>query len=313
MEFERWPDSSFGSSRLRSICFYDFKHNFCRVNDVRWSSVYALSFFRENLESGNDVELNVLSKHHREQEEWHLPSNDDLIGSTQILESFYVYLSLVNIASILEVYLRSVLFLSAKSNPKIFTDPSVRVDGALNLKNGLYNDVSSLPNWFKYKRFKSVVCGEWSKRLDALRSFIGDIDVSDSDLKILENAREVRNGFAHNFSMVIEDGYLLDVRNSLVLRRDYSFGHNDLLSLFDVVWRLVGKIEVAILFHVGSYEYVELMHLFLAESRMNIAQYDYDVIRRGFDELLEDRDVYSSINVIGKDYCRGLYDYYRHT
>lgn len=102
------------------------------------------------------------------------------------------------IASILEVYIRTVVALALESNPGLLIDAPDVIDGVKLLKgNSSYSYL---------KLGETCATGEWSNRLANYKKFFGKVPVDlENSISELEQLRKFRNGVGHTFGRDAQD------------------------------------------------------------------------------------------------------------
>lgn len=204
--------------------------------------------------------------------------------------------SIVATSSILETYLATVVRLALESDPGIVLGRSRLVDGVHLLKAGKYEN-------FRFGE-KVVACtrGDWQSRISGFATLFGEVPSAIQDsLGDLEAIRNLRNSVAHAIGREIEDSRLHGAKAILPIRRI----SNALTNKYSAVMTRVAKAVDAQLLerHIGDYEVLHFYHRLAPKLKAKKHPSERAVALKkeigGFGAVAR-----------GKDYCKGVVEYY---
>jgi hypothetical protein len=155
------------------------------------------------------------------------------------------------IASILEVYIRTVVALALESDPGLLLKAPGLIDGVRLMKIN--------PSYSYLEYGEACATGDWPKRVATYRSYFGSVpkDFSDS-IKELEQLRKFRNGVGHTFGrLASEYKSRLDVRPKPLT----PISEDRLKKWLAIAEKVVKAIDEDLgLKHIGAYECVYFYH-----------------------------------------------------
>lgn len=212
------------------------------------------------------------------------------------LENWINLSTLVAISSNLETYLATVVPLALASDIGTLYGTSRKIDGVEILKHGHAKA-------FDFEDHV-VACtkGNWSARLAAYERLFGRSPKAfSSNISALEKIRAIRNNVAHAFGRDIEASRNQQEVKTLPIEK---LSRDSLLKLQKAVWVVAKSIDIHLhRFHIGEYQALVFYHGMYPSLR---------------------KDVHPSIRAIalkkqiggfgatpaGKEYCKGLVQYY---
>lgn len=154
------------------------------------------------------------------------------------------------IASILEVYIRTVVSLALESDPGLLIGSQGVVDGVRLLKS----DAS-----YSYlKHGEECATGQWQSRLDKYQRLFGTVpqDLKDS-LNELEQLRKFRNGVGHTFG---RDQGEYKSRLDVKPKELASLSEQRLKKWLGLAEKVVKAVDLHLGAHIGEYETIYFYH-----------------------------------------------------
>jgi hypothetical protein len=211
------------------------------------------------------------------------------------LENWVNLNALVAIASSLETYFATVIPLALASDVGTLYGTSRRIDGIQILKHGHSNALD-----FE-QQVISCTKGDWSSRLAAyVRLFGRAPKYFTSNIASLERIRNLRNNAAHSFGRDIEASR--EHQQVKTLPMDI-LSRSALLNLQKTSWKLAKAVDVHLhQFHIGEYQALAFYHSIFPTMR-----HDLHVGERAR-QLKKRIGGFGAVS--GKDFCRGLAEYY---
>jgi hypothetical protein len=204
--------------------------------------------------------------------------------------------ALVAISSNLETYMATVIPLALSSDIGSLYGTTRKIDGIGILKHGHAKA-------FDFEHHV-VACtkGDWSSRLAAYERYFGrSPKFFSSNISALERIRTLRNNVAHSFGRDIEAS-----RDQLQVKTlpIEKLSRNNLLSLQKVVWQIAKAIDVHLHnFHIGEYQALAFYHRLYPSLR-----HDLHPAMRAME--FKKRIGSFGSTPAGKEYCKGLVQYY---
>lgn len=202
--------------------------------------------------------------------------------------------SLLTLASNFETYLAAVVRLALSSNPGVLLGLPKSIDGAIMLKNGIKEPVSSM------EIVEACTRGNWSSRLSAFSQNFGELSNFSDAHSDLEFIRNVRNEASHAFGREIEQARKHGQVKKIQIRK---LNHKRLRKLQKNIKSIVQEIDVFLLQnHIGEFEVIDFYNKLPLEHRK------YDVSRRAF--LLKKAVGRYGAVPRGKKFCKELIEYW---
>ncbi|RRA21828.1 hypothetical protein DF038_18880 [Burkholderia cepacia] len=219
----------------------------------------------------------------------------DWSDSFNDLENWVNLNALVAVSSSLETYMATIIGLALASDVGVLYGTSHRIDGIQILKHGHAKA-------FDFEQ-QVVACtkGDWSSRLAAYERYFGRAPkFFTTNIGPLEKMRKLRNNVAHSFSRDIDASREYQQVKTLPID---TLSRSGFLNLQKVSWKLAKAIDVHLhQFHIGEYQALAFYHSIFPTLR-----HDLHVGERA-------RQLKKKIGgfgaVAGKDFCRGLAEYY---
>jgi len=204
--------------------------------------------------------------------------------------------ALVAISSNLETYLATVIPLALASDVGTLYGTPRRIDGVQILKHGHANA-------FDFKE-QVLACtrGDWSSRLAAYERYFGrSPKFFSSNISSLERIRTIRNNVAHAFGRDIDASRGQQEVKTLPIEKLTRHGF---LKLQKTVWKLTKSIDVHLhQFHIGEYQALLFYH------------HLYPNLRKDLHPSMRAIQFKKKLGAFGatapgKEYCKGLVQYY---
>jgi len=219
----------------------------------------------------------------------------DWSDSFNDLENWVNLNALVAVSSSLETYMATIIRLALASDVGVLYGTSRKIDGIQILKHGH-------PNAVDFEQ-QVVACtkGDWSSRLAAYVKYFGRAPkFFSANIAPLERMRTLRNNAGHSFSRDIDASR--ENQQVKTLPMD-TLSRTAFLSLQKTAWKLAKSIDVHLhQFHIGEFQALAFYHSIFPTLR-----HDLHVGERA-------RQFKKRIGgfgaVQGKEFCRGLADYY---
>lgn len=212
------------------------------------------------------------------------------------LENWVNLNTLVAISSNLETYLATVIPLALSSDVGTLYGTSKRIDGIQILKHGHSKA-------FDFEQHV-VACtkGDWSSRLAAYERLFGrSPKIFSSNISSLEKIRNIRNNVAHSFGRDIEASRNQQQVKTLPIEK---LSRETLLSLQKISWQLAKSVDVHLhRFHIGEYQALAFYHSMYPGLRK-----DLHASMRAME--LKKRIGGFGASSVGKEFCKGLVQYY---
>lgn len=212
------------------------------------------------------------------------------------LENWINLNALVTISSNFETYLSTVIPLALSSDVGVLYGIPHKMDGIEILKNGHDQPFD----------FKDIVIsctkGEWSSRLAAYeKAFSKSPHIFSSNISSLDAIRRLRNDVAHAFGRDIEASRNHQEIKTLPIK---SLSRERLLKFQSLVWKIAKAIDVQLhKLHIGEYQAVLFYHEIYHELNK-----DVHPSMRAME--LKKRIGSFGTTPAGKEYCKGLVNYY---
>ena len=212
------------------------------------------------------------------------------------LENWINLNTLVAISSNFETYLATVIPLALASDVGTLYGTTRKIDGVQILKHGHAKA-------FDFEEHV-IACtkGHWSSRLAAYERYFGrSPKFFASNISALERIRTIRNNVAHAFGRDIEESRNQQEVKTLPIEK---LSRESLLKLQKIVWVLAKSIDVHLhRFHIGEYQALVFYHAIYPSLRQ-----DLHPSMRAI-ELKKRIGTFGATSV-GKEYCKGLVQYY---
>lgn len=212
------------------------------------------------------------------------------------LENWLNLNALVAISSNLETYMATVIPLALSSDVGALYGTTKKIDGIQILKHGHAKA-------FDFEQHV-VACtkGDWSSRLAAYERYFGrSPKYFSTNISALERIRTLRNTVAHSFGRDIEASRDQHQVKTLPIEK---LSRDGLLSLQKVVWQMAKAIDVHLhQFHIGEYQALAFYHRLCPSLR-----HDLHSSMRAIE--LKKRIGHFGTTPAGKEYCKGLVQYY---
>ena len=212
------------------------------------------------------------------------------------LENWINLNTLVAISSNLETYLATVVPLALASDVGTLYGTTRKIDGVQILKHGHAKA-------FDFEEHV-LACtkGAWSARLAAYEKYFGRSPKAfSSNISALEKIRVIRNNVAHSFGRDIEASRNQQEVKTLPIEK---LSRDSLLKLQNVVWLVAKSIDVHLhQFHIGEYQALVFYHGIYPDLRK-----DLHPSMRAI-ELKKQIGGFGATTA-GKEYCKGLVQYY---
>jgi len=212
------------------------------------------------------------------------------------LENWVNLNALVAISSNLETYMATVIPLALSSNVGILYGLDKKIDGAQILKYGHDRALDF------DEQVLSCTKGNWSSRLAAYeRYFTKAPKYLASNISALESIRTLRNNVAHSFGRDIEASREQQQVNTLPIGK---LSRSSFLKLQKVTWQTAKAIDVHLhQFHIGEYQALAFYHRIFPSLR-----HDLHPMMRAIE--LKKKIGGFGATAAGKEYCKGLVNYY---
>ncbi|MBR7791252.1 hypothetical protein KDM87_01480 [Undibacterium sp. FT147W] len=216
-------------------------------------------------------------------------------GAYNDLENWVNLNALVAVASSLETYFATVIPLALASDVGTLYGTSRRIDGIQILKHGHANALDFEQH--------VIACtkGDWSSRLAAYEKLFGRAPkFFSSNIADLERIRILRNNAAHSFGRDIEASRERQQVKTLPME---ALSRSSFLNLQKTTWKLAKAIDVHLhQFHIGEFQALAFYHSIFPTLR-----HDLHVGERAM-QLKKCIGGFGAVS--GKDFCRGLAEYY---
>lgn len=155
------------------------------------------------------------------------------------------------IASILEVYIRTVVALALESNPGLLIGAPDVIDGVKLLKGN--------PSYSYLKYGERCATGEWSNRIASYKTFFGSAPADlENSISELEQLRKFRNGVGHTFGRDAQD---YRTRMDVKPKRLTAISEDRLKTWLGLAEKVVKSIDGDLgSKHIGEYETLYFFH-----------------------------------------------------
>ncbi|MGI3067222.1 hypothetical protein ACRTEL_22730 [Vibrio diabolicus] len=293
-QFQRWSPRSKTSWAWRVFK----KHN---VEFQRMYSTFdtARKFTYKNLGTTGAQLTDSPTKHFKFERAWEAEQFSDVEDWTTAfndLENWVNLNALVAISSNLETYMATIIPLALESDVGVIFGTSQRIDGIEILKHG------------KEKPFNfdeivtSCTKGTWDSRASAYERAFGNIPkYLKNNLSDLDKIRNIRNNVAHAFGRDIDESRRKGELTTLPIERITC---QRLMKYQSIVWKTAKSIDVHLQnFHIGEYQAVLFYHSLYPSLNHNVHPSMRAV------ELKKKIGQFGEAPV-GKDFCKGLVEYY---
>ncbi len=212
------------------------------------------------------------------------------------LENWVNLNALVTISSNFETYLATVIPLALSSDVGILYGFSHKLDGIEVLKKGNSKSLN----------FENIVTdctkGVWSSRHSAYEKAFGRTPhIFSNSISELDAIRRLRNEVAHAFGRDIEESRNHQEIKKLKIKK---LSREKLLKYLSLVWKIVKSIDDQLHnLHIGEYQTVLFYHEIFSELNHDAHPSDRAVI-------LKKRIGHFGVEPAGKEFCKGLVNYY---
>ncbi|EJL5120760.1 TPA: hypothetical protein SI365_004556 [Escherichia coli] len=204
--------------------------------------------------------------------------------------------ALVAISSNLETYMATIIPLALSSDVGTLYGVSQKIDGIQMLKHGHEKA-------FDFdQQVISCTKGDWSSRLAAYERYFGRAPkFFSTNISALERIRTLRNNVAHSFGRDIEASRDQQQVKTLPIEK---LSRDGFLSLQKVTWQMAKAIDVHLhQFHIGEFQALAFYHRLYPSLRHDI----HPAMRAA---ELKKRIGGFGATAAGKEYCKGLVNYY---
>ncbi|WP_289076798.1 hypothetical protein [uncultured Pseudoalteromonas sp.] len=212
------------------------------------------------------------------------------------LENWINLNALVTISSNFETYLSTVIPLALSSDLGVLYGVPNKIDGIDILKNGHESPFD----------FKNIVInctkGTWSARLSAYEKAFGrSPSIFSNNLSTLDIIRNIRNDVAHAFGRDIDESRNHQEIKKLPIKK---LSRDKLIKYQELVWKIAKSIDVHLHnFHIGEYQAI----LFYHEIYSELNHSTHPSLRA---MELKKRIGTFGTTPVGKEFCKGLVNYY---
>jgi hypothetical protein len=212
------------------------------------------------------------------------------------LENWLNLNALVTISSNFETYLSTIIPLALSSDIGVLYGVSQKLDGIEVLKNGRdqrFNFKDTVTNCTK---------GDWSSRLAAYeKTFLKSPSIFSSNISSLDAIRKLRNDVAHAFGRDIEESRNHQEIKKLPIK---SLSRERLFKFQKLISKIVKSIDIQLHHsHIGEYQAILFYHDIYPEL-------DREVHPSMRAMQLKKRIGSFGTTPAGKEYCKGLVNYY---
>lgn len=212
------------------------------------------------------------------------------------LENWINLNALVTISSNFETYLSTVIPLALSSDVGVLYGVPNKIDGIEILKNGHESPFD----------FDDIVInctkGTWSSRLATYeKTFSKSPNVFSNNIAALDAIRTLRNEVAHAFGRDIDESRSYQEIKKLPIKK---LSRERLLKYQLLVWKIAKSIDVHLhQFHIGEYQAALFYHEIYHELNHSV----HSSIRA---MQLKKRIGTFGTTPVGKEFCKGLVNYY---
>ncbi len=293
-QFDRWTPREETSWAFR--VFKKHNHEFYRMYTA-FDNSYKYTY--KNLKEKGAKWEDRLSNHFIFTHPWEYDRFSDLkdwSNAFNDLENWVNLNALVAITSNFETYLATIIPLALESDVGLLFGTCRRIDGIEIIKHGHSNP-------FNFEdQVISCTKGTWEGRKNSYEKIFGQIPaIFSSNLSTLDKMRILRNNVAHAFGRDIE---ISRKKGEVTIVPSQKLKRESLLQYQNIIWKIVKAVDEHLSYsHIGEYQALLFYHKIY--PTLNHSCHPHN---RAMD--LKKQIGRFGTTSAGKEYCKGLVNYY---
>tara|TARA_R110000744_G_scaffold347065_1_gene452610 strand:+ start:284 stop:1189 length:906 start_codon:yes stop_codon:yes gene_type:complete len=291
--FDRWKSSTKSTWTFQVF----LKHN-NELNQMVWANQSASKLVFETLSNGDAKWTDKASKHLK----FTVPEGEETYENLKDWSNSYNQFhkwnnlnSLMALSASLETYISTVIELAITSDPGVLLDSPKSIDGIKTLKE------KGRKNIFLEEIIINITKGDWNSRINSYEKYFGIIPKPlQNQIGNLEKVRVLRNNVGHAFGRDIKASRNHEVKKIEPME---SLSDARLKKYQKSIWITAKSIDKHLLDnHICEYQAVAFYHRI------------YDGLRKDVHPSIRAMELKKRLgafgDISGKEYCKGLVDYY---